>query len=93
MLKPSLHTESVISSTQKAPYFSPNAEGTGLPIADMYVYDHLDVSGQVLQANDTWKGCFVDVDHQLLFRRKDGASSFVHGQPEGWLFSLYHYKD
>ena len=35
----------------------------------------------------------MDVDHQLLFRWKDGASSLVHGQPEGWLFGLYHYKD
>ena len=46
----------------------------------------------MLKANDTWKGCFVDVDHQLLLRWKDGASSLVHGQPEGWLFGLHHYK-
>ena len=64
-----------------------------MPTADMYLLDNLDDGGQVLKANDTWKGCVVDVDHQFLFRWKDGASSLVHGQPEGWLFGLYHYKD
>ena len=53
MLTPSMHTESVSSSTQKAPYFSPNAEGTGLPTADMYMLDNLDHRAQVLKANYT----------------------------------------
>ena len=94
MMKPSLNFQCVSGSQQKAPYFSPNAEGTGLPTADMAFMRVFDEEDTWHKANDTWKGCFVDVDHQLVFRFTAGSDVCEkHGQPKGWLFAMYHYKD
>ena len=49
--KPSLMTSSVSGPQQKAPYFSPNAEGTGLPIADMAMMRVFDDCGHWHNAN------------------------------------------
>ena len=68
MQKPSLPSSSGSGTQQKAPYFSPNAEGTGLPIAYMAMMRVMEGCGHWHTANDTWKGCFVDVGHQLVFR-------------------------
>ena len=68
MQKPSLMTSSVSGPQQKAPYFSPNVEGTGLPIADMAMMRVLGGCGHWHKADEAWKGCFVDVDHQFVFR-------------------------
>ena len=92
MQKPSLMTSSVSGPQQQAPYFSLDAEGTGLPTADMAMMRVLEGCGHLHKAKETWKGCFVDVDYQLVLRFLEGCEALGHGQPSGWLFALYYYK-
>ena len=87
---PTLPFKLVRGTTQKAPYFSPAAEGTGLPIADVIVQRHLDSKGQLHMCALAANGFFSEVEHQLVFKKTSGMAN---SHETKWQIGLYHFKD
>ena len=74
------------ATQKKAPFFSPNAENVGLPVADMAVLRQCRRQGSWSGLERAWQGFFVDCSHQVAFQRKDA-------QPhDAWHVGLHHYR-
>lgn len=82
---PSVPTNRVSSYSQSAPFFSPNAEGLGVGIADLEVLRECKKAGGLRQLSLAWHGWWCDSSHHVVFRKK---------RPDAvWYLPLYHYTD
>ena len=88
---PSLPFGKVATHSDRAPYFSPQAEGVSIGVADQAVLNELRERGRLSDVADAWKGFFCNSSHQVAFRRKGGDhGAEMAGQ---WFVGLWHFKD
>lgn len=85
--RPTIDT-SRIASTGKAPFFSPGAENTGLPVADLAVLSDMAACGTADRAKFATLGAVGSWRHKIIMRRQ-GSSSATNFD---WHMPLCHFK-
>ena len=78
--EPTLPFYDVRGTSAKSPYFSPNSENVGLPIADQFVTRYLFDKKQLHKIGEAWKGFFSDASYKLIFISKSGPINFPETQ-------------
>jgi len=89
----SLDFKSVELGGQKAPYFSPSAEGVGLPTADLFVKRCLLPRGMQKDIANVWCGVFCNSKHQMCFKLGEKCANVAGVDANQWYVGLYHFKD
>jgi len=89
----SMPFEQVAGSVQKAPYFSPAAEGIGTPTADLHVLRALGPQDRLREVSSTWAGCISESEHSIAFRVSYDNAKLCNLDPDQWFVGLSHYKD
>ena len=82
-----------VSGPQKAPYFSPQAEGIGIPAADLHVLRALGPQDRLREVSDTWAGCISESEHSIAFRLSSDNAQLCQVEPDQWFVGMAHFKD
>ena len=82
-----------VGGQQKAPYFSPAAEGVAIPTADLHVIRALGPTDQLRDVAKTWSGFISDSQHSIAFQLGPDNAKLCEVKPDQWFVGVTHFKD
>jgi hypothetical protein len=83
-----MNFKDIVTTSQKAPYFSPSATNVSLPAADLVLLRDARKAGKLRHLHLAWQGFFCSYKHSLVFRIE------VAGQaPSQWYLAMDHFEN
>lgn len=82
----SLPFEEIVTTAQKAPYWSPTPFRTCIPCLDLYLLDYVVKTHAMMQLDQTWQNFFVDYKCTMVFRK-------LCGLDKGWYWGWWCHEE